>query len=80
MAKFVAIYGLIALTAMLVACVLAVIKKRDWSYWMTITLLFPPVLILLLVMPKNPGPRPRREGLDEQEHRELTRDDNDRMF
>ncbi len=80
MAKFVAIYGAIVLTTTLLAWIVALIKRRDWSYWMTMTLLFPPALIMLVLMPKNSGPRPRREGLDEQERRELARDDSDRVF
>jgi Na+/melibiose symporter-like transporter len=80
MAKFIAIYGGIALAATLLAWIVALFKRRDWSYWMTMTLFFPPALIMLVLMPKNSGPRPRRESLDDQERRELTRDDSDRLF
>lgn len=76
MATFVAIYGSIAFVAAVIAgLVAAIVKRRDWSYWATITLLFPPMLAVLLLMPKNPGPRPHRESLEDQESRQLARDD-----
>jgi ABC-type branched-subunit amino acid transport system permease subunit len=76
MAKFIAIYGSLALLAALVAAIIAgVVKRRDPSYWATVTLLFPPMLIVLFFMSKNAGPRARRESLDDQEHRQMSHEE-----
>jgi ABC-type Fe3+-siderophore transport system permease subunit len=80
MATFVAIYGSLMLVALVAAGILAYLRGRDVSYWMTLSFLFPPFIILLFLMPKQTGPRPRREGLEAQEDRELARDGSDRMF
>ena len=80
MSTFIAIYGSFMFLAAAVAGVIAYLKRRDTSFWMTICFMFPPALLLLAVMPKNVGPRARREGFDAQEDRELKRDDGDRVF
>ncbi len=58
MAKFVAIYGVLMLTAAIASGILAGIKRRDWNYWAAVSFLFPPAFIMLILMPKNTGPRP----------------------
>jgi hypothetical protein len=75
MAKFVAVYGTIAFIAAIVAAVIAGFKRRDYSYWATVTLLFPPMLAVLLIMPKSGGLRRGREGLEAQEERQLAGDE-----
>jgi hypothetical protein len=80
MAQFIAIYGVAMLVTSLAAAIIAGIKRRDFSYWATICFLFPPALILLFLMPKNTGPRPRRIGLDEEEERQLRADERDRLY
>lgn len=76
MAKFVAIYGSIALIAAVLAAIVAgLFKRRDPSYWATVTLLFPPMLIVLFMMAKNTGQRSRRESLDDEEHRQMSHDE-----
>jgi hypothetical protein len=80
MAEFFAIYGTAMLVAGVLAGALAAYKNRDYSFWMAICLLFPPAILLLLLMPKNPGPRPRRPSLDEQEARELRAEERDRLY
>jgi hypothetical protein len=67
MVKIIAIWGVVALLAAFLAGVIAGIKRRDHSFWAAWSFLFPPMLLLLLVMPSNKGPRPRRPGVDEQE-------------
>lgn len=79
MATFIAIYGSVALLAAVLGGIIAAVKRRDVSYWMTIGLLLPPAIILLLLMKSNRSPPPRRESWDEQEAREMGRDDADRM-
>lgn len=77
MASYIAILGSVMLLTSIAAGILAGIKRRDWSYWMTIAFLFPPSIVLLILMPKNAGPRPRRASLEEQEERQLYRDERD---
>ena len=64
MAKFVAIYGVLMLTAAIGAGILAGIKRRDWNYWATVSFLFPPAFFMLILMPKNTGPRPTKRSSD----------------
>lgn len=80
MATFIAIYGSAMLIAGIAAGFVAYSKRRDVSFWMTISFLFPPVLIMLFLMTRHDGVRPSREGLDAQEHRELRNEDADRIF
>lgn len=79
MAKFVALYGSLMMLVSLLSGLLAYIKKRHVSYWMTASFLFPPAFLMLLMMHKNTGPRPRRESMEDQERRELRRDDSDHI-
>ncbi len=80
MAKFIAIYGSLMLLTSVVAGIIAYAKRRDVSYWMTLAFLFPPFVIMLILMTKNVGARPRRESLEAQERREMHREDGDRIL
>jgi hypothetical protein len=73
MGKFVGIYGSIMLLASLTAAVVAGFKRRDWSYWAAIAFLFPPAIVMLILMPKNTGPLRRRPSLDDEDRNQ--RDD-----
>ena len=66
MAKFIAIYGVMMLAAAIGAGILAGIKRRDWNFWATVSFLFPPAFIMLMLMPKNTGPRPTRRNADDR--------------
>ncbi len=46
---------------------LAGMKNRDYSFWGAWCFVLPPALIVLLLLPKNAGPRPRRATLDEED-------------
>jgi len=70
MVKIVAIWGVTALGSAFLAAILAGIKRRDHSFWAAWSFLVPPMLLILLVMPFNKGPRPRRPTIDELEHHE----------
>jgi hypothetical protein len=70
MAKVIVIWGLIAIASAIVAGLVAGAKRRDFSFWAAWSFLFPPMLLLLLLMPSNKGPRPRRPGIDELEDRQ----------
>lgn len=80
MSQFVAIYGIVMLAAAVCAGIIAGMKRRDWSFWATLSFIVPPALVLLLMMPKNPGPRPRRPGFDEEEERQLRAEERDRLY
>jgi hypothetical protein len=67
MAKFIAIYGSLALICSVLAGIIAYVKRRDPSYWIAVSFLFPPALIMLLLMKKNTGPRPTRPSLDSED-------------
>jgi hypothetical protein len=70
MAQWIAIYGSIVFVTVAIAAVVAGFKRRDVSYWMTMSFLFPPFVLLLFLMPRNTGPRTRRETMTEAEARE----------
>ena len=67
MVKIIAIWGVAAVVSALLAGIIAGVKRRDHSFWAAWSFLFPPMLLILLVMPSNKGPRQRRAGIDEQE-------------
>ena len=49
--------------------VLAGLKNRDYSFWIAWSFLVPPAILLLILLPKHKGPRPRRPTLAEEEAR-----------
>ena len=71
MPKIIAIWGIVSIAAAIVAGVVAGLKRRDHSFWAAWSFLVPPMLLILLLMPSNKGPRQRRPGLDELEQREV---------
>lgn len=61
-------WGLAALVSAIVAGILAGRKNRDYSFWMAwgfVIPVFAPLLLLLL--PRLEGPRPRRPRLDDDD-------------
>ena len=69
LAKVIAIWGGIAIAAAFIAGIVAGIKRRDRSYWAAWRFLFPPMLLLLMVMPPNKSPRRPRPSIDELEEK-----------
>ena len=68
--QWIVAWGLIAVTASALAAILAGIKNRDFSYWMAWSFVVPPLVLWLLILPKNKGPRPRQPRLDDIDRRE----------
>lgn len=69
MVKVIAIWGTVAVASALLALIVAGMKRRDHSFWAAWSFMFPPMLLVLLVMPANKGERPRRLSIDEEERR-----------
>jgi hypothetical protein len=67
MAQFIAIYGSVAVLCSVLAGVIAYIKRRDPSYWIGTSFIFPPAVLMLLLMKKNTGARPTRPSLDSED-------------
>ncbi len=63
--KWIVIWGVSAVAAAALAAVFAGQKNRGYSTWMAWCFLFPPLVLWLMLMPSNPGPRPRQQRLDE---------------
>jgi hypothetical protein len=70
MVKAIAIWGIVAIASAVLAGVIAGIKRRDVSFWAAWGFLVPPMLLILLLVPSNKGPRSRRPRIDELEDRE----------
>jgi hypothetical protein len=69
MPKVIAIWGVVAIACAIIAGIVAGTKRRNHSFWAAWSFLFPPMLLVLLLLPANKGPRARRPGLDELEER-----------
>ena len=69
MVRVIAIWGIVAVVASVLAGIVAGAKRRDHSFWAAWSFLLPPMLLILLVMPSNKGPRPKRPSIDEVEER-----------
>jgi hypothetical protein len=70
MVKFIAVWGVISIASAFLAGLLAGVKRRDHSFWAAWSFLVPPMLLLLLLMPVNKGPRPQHRSIDEIEDRQ----------
>ncbi len=70
MVEWIVIWGATALGATAIAGLLAAWKKRDYSFWMGWSFIFPPLIIILALMPKRDR-RPRRPTLDEEDAAEI---------
>jgi hypothetical protein len=65
--KIIVVWGIFAIAAAALAGVLAGVKNRDYSFWMAWSFVFPPLVLVLALMPKLKGQRPRRTSLDEED-------------
>lgn len=58
------IWGGVALASGAAGAALAGVKNRDLSAWIAWCFLLPPLVFVLLLLPKRQGPRPRQPRLD----------------
>lgn len=65
--KMIAIWGVIAIGACVIGGIVAAAKNRNHSTWMAWCFVVPPLLLVLLLLPRNPGPTPRHSSLDEED-------------
>jgi hypothetical protein len=63
------IWGGVALAAATVGGLLAGVKNRDYSSWIAWCFLLPPLVFVLLLLPRHQGARPRQPRLDAGEER-----------
>jgi hypothetical protein len=70
MVKVIAYYGIAMIVCGILAAIVAGVKRRDHSFWAAWSFLFPPMLLVLLILPAQQGPRRRKLSLDEAEHQE----------
>jgi uncharacterized membrane protein YfcA len=67
---FIVFWGVTSIACAIIGGFLASYKNRDYSSWAAWCFLIPPLVIALLLTPKNTGPKPRRPTLDELDNRE----------
>ena len=65
--KAIVIWGLVSITASLIAGIVAALKNRDVSYWMGWSFILPPMWIALLLIAPLKEPRPRRRTDDDDD-------------
>jgi len=66
--KWIAIWGLVAITSSIAGGLLAGLRNRDHSSWAAWCFVFPPALLLLLVLPAYKGVRIPRRDRDSEDH------------
>lgn len=66
--KIIAFGGIAMIVSGLLGALVAGMKNRLPNFWGTLCFLLPPALLVLLILPKNAGPPPRRRPLDAEDH------------
>ncbi len=67
MPGFIAIYGIAAVVLAVLAGFLAASKNRNISAWIAWTVILPPAIVFLVLMPTHRGERRRPLTLDEED-------------
>ncbi len=68
--EIIVIWGLVAIASAGIAALIAGLRNRDHSSWAAWCFVIPPLLLILIFLPKNRGPKHRRPSLDEEDARE----------
>jgi len=63
------VWGGVAVASGIVGGLLAGVKNRDYSSWIAWCFVLPPLVFVLLLLPRYEGLRPRQPRLDEGEER-----------
>ena len=58
--KIIVLWGIASIGAAAAAAVIAGMRNRDHSAWAAWCFIFPPLLLVLLLLPRGKGQRPRR--------------------
>jgi hypothetical protein len=61
------VWGLVSIGAAAIGGLLAGAKNRDYSFWIAWCFVLPPLVLVLMILPRLTGPRPRQPRLDETE-------------
>ncbi|MGE8943579.1 hypothetical protein ACO2I3_16860 [Leptospira interrogans] len=70
MVEWVVIWGIIAVASTAIAGLLAGWKNRDYSFWMGWSFVVPPLVLILVFLPKR-DQRRRRPTLDDEDAAEV---------
>jgi len=68
----IALWGLVSICACIAAGMLALSKNRNYSAWAAWSFLLPPLIIVLLLLPRNRASASRTPSLDEEDRAEIT--------
>jgi hypothetical protein len=68
--RYIAIWSIVALLSSLVAGIVAHARGRDHSYWAAWSFLVPPMLLVLLLLPRSTATYPPRRTLDDEDREE----------
>ena len=66
--KIIVIWGCVAIFCAAAAGIVAEYKNRKYSWWSAWSFIFPPMLIVLLLLPSHKGERARSATLDEEDN------------
>lgn len=65
--KWIVVWGGISIVSAVLAGVIAAYKRRDVSAWAAWAFVFPPLLIVVVLLSTNQGPRPQRPSWDQDD-------------
>lgn len=68
--EVIVVWGLVAVGSAIAAALVAGARNRDHSSWAAWCFLLPPLLLVLILLPRNRGPKRRRPTLDEEDSHE----------
>ena len=65
--KWIVLWGVTAIGSAILAAIIAGVKRRDHSSWAAWCFVMPPLLLVLILLPTNAGPLPRRRPMDDDD-------------
>jgi hypothetical protein len=65
--QWIVVWAVVATLSAIVAAFIANYKRRDPSVWGAWCFVFPPFLVVILLLSTNAGPRPRRPSFDQDD-------------